>query len=92
MNLNELNESGDVKQEEDSSRINKTELSNEKKEELARKLTNKILDSNPDIVEKFNNGDIAAINEAIEKLKEKVDFDILEETLNNIVGEEILTR
>ena len=92
MNVNELKENGDANPDEDSSTTTKTELSGSEKDEFCRKLTNKILDSNPDIVDNFNNGNIGAIGDTVEKLKEKVDFDITDETLNNIVGEEILTR
>ncbi|MGL4654515.1 MAG: hypothetical protein ACRCWM_01310 [Sarcina sp.] len=92
MNLDELKGMEDAGVIDDSLTDRKMEISKAEKEELCRKLTNKILDSNPDIVENFNNGNITAIDDTVLLLKEKVDFDISDEALNNIVGEEILTR
>lgn len=92
MNLEELKGIEDKKQTDDSLSENKPEISKEDKEELCRKLTNEILDSNPSIVEDFNNGNINTIKRTVEMLKEKIDFFMSDETLNNIVGEEILIR
>lgn len=92
MNLEELKGMEDKKQTDDSLSEDKLEMSKEDKEELCRKLTNEILDSNLSIVEDFNNGNINAIKHTVEILKEKINFSISDEALNNIVGEEILTR
>lgn len=92
MNLDELKGIEDVKQTDYSLTKRKSEIDRTEKEELCRKLANKILDSNPDIVANFNNGNITAIDDTVTILKGKVDFNISDETLNNIVGEEILTR
>ncbi|MGL4761792.1 MAG: hypothetical protein ACRCWG_10085 [Sarcina sp.] len=92
MNLDELKGNEDTNSDEEGSTASESEFSKVEKEDLCRKLTNEILDLNPDIVDKFNNGNIAAIGDAVEKLRLKVDFDTTDEALNNIVGEEILTR
>ncbi|MGL4454041.1 MAG: hypothetical protein ACRCTZ_23060 [Sarcina sp.] len=92
MNLDELKGIEDKEQTDDSLTEREPEVDKMEKEKLCRKLTNKILDSNPDIVASFNNGMITAIDDTVAILREKVDFNISDEALNNIVGEEILTR
>ena len=92
MNLDKLKGMEDNKETDDSLSENKPEMSNTEKEELCRSLINEILDSNHSIVENFNNGNISEIKHVVEILKERIDFNISDETLNNIVGEEIITR
>lgn len=67
-------------------------VKSEENEKIIRILTNKILDSNPIIIEEFNNGETSAINEVVAQLQGRVDFDISDEAIRNIVGEEILIR
>lgn len=91
MSLNELtdttdNSDGEIKRDEDSSEARKH------KEEIIRKLANEILDSNPQIVEEFNNGEINSIEEVASILKNELEFHVSDETINNIVGEQILNR
>lgn len=62
------------------------------KEEFIRKLTNKILDETPDIVDDFNKGNTSAITKVVSELQSRIDFDISEEAIRNIIGEEILIR
>lgn len=64
----------------------------DKQEELIKKLVNDILDQRPEIVEKFNKGEISAIEEVTIEVLEKLDFDLKIDILRNIVGEEILIR
>lgn len=62
------------------------------KQEIIRRLTNKILDESPDIVNDFNNGHTSAITKVVSELQNRIDFDISEEIIRNIIGEEILIR
>lgn len=61
-------------------------------EEKIRVLINEILDSNPKVIEAFNNGEITAIDVVVEIINNTFDFKIQKDILENIIGEEILTR
>lgn len=61
-------------------------------EEKIRVLINEVLDSNPKVIEEFNNGEITAIDIVIEIINDTFDFKVQKDVLENIIGEEILTR
>ncbi|WP_297437494.1 hypothetical protein [uncultured Clostridium sp.] len=61
-------------------------------ESVVKNLVNNILDNNPKIVEGFNNGETKSIDETFLILKERIDFEITDEEIRNIIGEEILIR
>ena len=92
MNLDKLKGMEDKKETDDGLSENKPGMSSKEREALCRSLINEILDSNPSIVENFNNGNINEIKHVVEILKERINFNISDEALNNIVGEEIITR
>lgn len=92
MNLDKLKGMEDKKETDDGLSENKPGMSSKEREALCRNLINEILDSNPSIVENFNNGNINEIKHVVEILKERINFNISDEALNNIVGEEIITR
>ncbi|MGL5633733.1 MAG: hypothetical protein ACRDDL_01450 [Sarcina sp.] len=91
MSLNELTDTTD-NTEEDLKNKEKSSEARKQNEEIIRKLVNEILDSNPQIVEEFNNGEINSIEEVASILKNELEFYVNDETINNIVGEQILNR
>ncbi|MGL4741541.1 MAG: hypothetical protein ACRC41_12165 [Sarcina sp.] len=91
MSLNELTDTTD-NPEDETKRIEESSEARKHKEEIIRKLANEILDSNPQIVEEFNNGEINSIEEVASILKNELEFEVSDEAINNIVGEQILNR
>ena len=81
--IEDSNNEADVLEKQKQKQIN---------ESIVKNLVNNILDNNPKIVEGFNNGETKSIDETFLILKERIDFEITDEEIRNIIGEEILIR
>lgn len=80
----------------EDSNVNAADIERKKQkqeqENKIKTLVNEILDNNPKIVEDFNNGETKSIDETVIILKEKIDFEMSNEEIRNIIGEQILIR
>lgn len=87
----------DLKEKEENNNNIKAEGSNQviesnKKEDALKVLINQILDSKPEIIKEFNNGDIRVMDTVVLDIKERLGLSISDDALTNLVGEEILSR